>query len=107
MSPRLWSPATYLILVNPSVILGRAIKTEYLTLATLFTAGGITYSMTGGSKKQAPASSSGNTLAEKVKEAVPINVGSRCVLVFVFVLCMQRDADRVGACYTARKSNCT
>ncbi|KIM85805.1 hypothetical protein PILCRDRAFT_817015 [Piloderma croceum F 1598] len=59
------------------VIFGRAIKNEYLTLATLFSVGAIGYAATsGGSKKAASASSSGKTLVEKVKEAVPINAGS-------------------------------
>jgi len=56
------------------VIFGRAIKTEYLTLGTLFTTGAVTYASLGGSKKEAP--SPGKPLVERVKEAVPIKAGS-------------------------------
>ncbi|KAG1778153.1 hypothetical protein EV702DRAFT_968528, partial [Suillus placidus] len=55
------------------VIFGRAIKTEYLTLGTLFATGGAVYASLGGKKDSA---SSGKPLAERVKEAVPINAGS-------------------------------
>jgi len=44
----------------------------------------------GGSKKQAPAS--GKTLVEKVKEAVPINASSRCV-VFAFIAENEMSTD--------------
>lgn len=69
--------------LEPSVIFGRAIKNEYLTLATLFTAGAATYVATSG-KKQVSAGSSGQTLAEKVNEAVPINAGSRCASFVIY-----------------------
>ncbi|KAG1803349.1 uncharacterized protein BJ212DRAFT_1285160, partial [Suillus subaureus] len=55
------------------VIFGRAIKTEYLTLGTLFATGGAVYASLGGKKDSA---SSSKPLAERVKEAVPINAGS-------------------------------
>ncbi|KAG2059920.1 hypothetical protein BDR06DRAFT_927274 [Suillus hirtellus] len=55
------------------VIFGRAIKTEYLTLGTLFATGGAVYASLGGKKDSA---SSGKPLAERVREAVPINAGS-------------------------------
>ncbi|KAG2143517.1 uncharacterized protein EDB93DRAFT_1155346 [Suillus bovinus] len=55
------------------VIFGRAIKTEYLTLGTLFATGGAVYASLGGKKD---STSSGKPLAERVKEAVPINAGS-------------------------------
>ncbi|KAG1738124.1 uncharacterized protein EDB91DRAFT_1224067 [Suillus paluster] len=55
------------------VILGRAIKTEHLTLGTLFATGGAVFASLGGKKDSA---SSGKPLAERVKEAVPINAGS-------------------------------
>ncbi|KAG1839761.1 hypothetical protein DFJ58DRAFT_103244 [Suillus subalutaceus] len=54
------------------VIFGRAIKTEYLTLGTLFATGGAVYASLGGKKDSA---SSSKPLAERVKEAVPINAG--------------------------------
>jgi hypothetical protein len=60
-----------------SAIFGRAVKNEHIVLGVLAATGAITYGVMGGSKKQAP---SGKTLAEKVKEAVPINAGSRCVV---------------------------
>ncbi|KAH7924697.1 hypothetical protein BV22DRAFT_1034842 [Leucogyrophana mollusca] len=56
------------------VIFGRAIKTEYLTLGTLFATGAAVYGSMGG-KKEAPAAS-GKSLTERVKEAVPISAGS-------------------------------
>ncbi|KAG2353008.1 hypothetical protein BDR07DRAFT_1311598, partial [Suillus spraguei] len=55
------------------VIFGRAIKTEYLTLGTLFATGGAVFASLGGKKDSA---SSGKPLAERVKEAVPIKAGS-------------------------------
>ncbi|KAG1744192.1 hypothetical protein EDB19DRAFT_1874551 [Suillus lakei] len=55
------------------VIFGRAIKTEYLTLGTLFATGGAVFASLGGKKDSA---SSGKPLAERVKEAVPISAGS-------------------------------
>ncbi|KAG0696415.1 hypothetical protein DFH29DRAFT_1082890 [Suillus ampliporus] len=55
------------------VILGRTIKTEYLTLGTLFATGGAVFASLGGKKDSA---SSGKPLAERVKEAVPITAGS-------------------------------
>lgn len=67
-------------LLNSSLIFGRAIKNEHLALGVMFGTAGIAYAVMGGSKKQAPAASSGKTLVEKVKEAVPINAGSRCVV---------------------------
>ncbi|KAH7882818.1 hypothetical protein F5I97DRAFT_133061 [Phlebopus sp. FC_14] len=54
------------------VIFGRAIKTEYLTLGTLFTTGTIAYASMGGKKD----TSAGKPMAERVKEAVPISAGS-------------------------------
>ena len=59
-----------------SNILGRAIKTEYLSLATLGSVVGLTL-LSGGSKKADPAP--GKSIIEKAKEAVPINAGSRFV----------------------------
>ncbi|KAJ7591641.1 hypothetical protein C8J56DRAFT_936073 [Mycena floridula] len=58
------------------VIFGRAIKNEYLTLATIGTVfGGVMLAKTaGGSSKPEP--SKAKTLVEKVKEAVPISAGS-------------------------------
>lgn len=60
-----------------SVIFGRAIKNEHLALGTIFSTAAIAFAASGG-KKEAPAPK-GQTLVEKVKEAVPINAGSRCV----------------------------
>ncbi|KAI6104167.1 hypothetical protein F5141DRAFT_1127630 [Pisolithus sp. B1] len=55
------------------VIFGRAIKTEYLTLGTLFATGLLTYSSLGG-KKASPA---GKTVSERVNEAAPIKAASK------------------------------
>ncbi|KAH9852513.1 hypothetical protein C2E23DRAFT_825896 [Lenzites betulinus] len=55
------------------VILGRAIKNEYLALGTIFSTVGLTLLATGG-KKEAPAAKP--TLAQ-VKESVKVNAGSR------------------------------
>lgn len=58
------------------VIFGRAIKNEYLTLATLGTVfGGIALARSGGSKKKEEPKA-GGSLVERVKEAVPITAGS-------------------------------
>ncbi|KAI0827073.1 hypothetical protein BC628DRAFT_1370690 [Trametes gibbosa] len=55
------------------VILGRAIKNEYLALGTIFGTVGIAMLSTGG-KKEAPAAKP--TLAQ-VKETVKVNAGSK------------------------------
>jgi ATP synthase subunit K len=60
-----------------SVIFGRAVKNEYLTLATFFTTGAIAYAAASRGSKQKPASES-----LPLQQAVPINAGSRCVAVF-------------------------
>jgi len=46
-------------------------------LGTLFATGGAVFASMGGKKESA---SSGKPLSERVKEAVPITAGSRCVL---------------------------
>ncbi|KIK94209.1 hypothetical protein PAXRUDRAFT_143378, partial [Paxillus rubicundulus Ve08.2h10] len=56
-----------------SVIFGRAIKNEYLTLGTLFATGTAVFASMGGKKD---ASASNKPLAERVSEAVPIKAGS-------------------------------
>ncbi|KAI6006903.1 hypothetical protein EDD15DRAFT_2207576 [Pisolithus albus] len=55
------------------VIFGRAIKTEYLTLGTLFATGLLAYSSMGGKK----ASPTGKTMSERVNEAAPIKAASK------------------------------
>jgi hypothetical protein len=61
-----------------SVIMGRAIKNEYLALGTLFATGlGTWASMGGGSKDKVAAKP---TTLDQVKEAVKFNAGSRYVL---------------------------
>jgi len=57
------------------VILGRAIKNEYLALGTIFGTGLLSYVATSGGKKEDKqvGSSSGKSTVEK---AVPINAGS-------------------------------
>ncbi|KIM55713.1 hypothetical protein SCLCIDRAFT_133958, partial [Scleroderma citrinum Foug A] len=56
------------------VIFGRAIKTEYLTLGTLFATAATAYSAMGGKKDTTAAS---KPIAERVSEAVPINAASK------------------------------
>lgn len=56
---------------HSSVILGRAIKTEYLALGTLFGTVGLTLGLTGGSKEVQP------TTLQQVKETVKMNAGSK------------------------------
>ena len=68
-------------LLDCSIIFGRAIKNEYLTLGTVFSVGGIGWALKSGGKKEPTAQSSGQSLVDKVKEAVPINANSRCVAV--------------------------
>ncbi|KAJ8701432.1 hypothetical protein PTI98_000217 [Pleurotus ostreatus] len=60
------------------VILGRAIKSEYLALGTIFSTIGVASLFTGG-KKAEPIPAPGKSIIETVKEAVPINAGSRYV----------------------------
>ncbi|KAF9220748.1 hypothetical protein BS17DRAFT_820258 [Gyrodon lividus] len=55
------------------VIFGRAIKNEYLTLATLFGTGTAVFASMGGKKD---ANAANKPLAERVKEAVPIKAES-------------------------------
>lgn len=63
-----------------SVILGRAIKNEYLAIGTLLGTAGLTFAAMGGSKKDAHApSGSGKQTIAQVKESVKFNAGSRCV----------------------------
>jgi F-type H+-transporting ATPase subunit k len=63
-----------------SVILGRAIKTEYLALGTIFGTGLLSYVAKSGGKKEDKqvGPSAGKSAVEK---AVPINAGSRYDLV--------------------------
>jgi hypothetical protein len=52
------------------------VKSEYLTLATVFGTAGLAYAATSvGKKKTAP----GNTPLDQGKDAVPLNAGSRLV----------------------------
>ncbi len=60
-----------------SVIFGRAIKNEYLALATLGATGLLASVAMGGSKKEAAGP---KPTLEQVKEAVKFNAGSRCVI---------------------------
>ena len=54
-----------------SVILGRAIKTEYLALGTLFGTVGLSMGLSGGSKDTKPKT------VEQVKESVGLNASSK------------------------------
>lgn len=65
-----------------SVILGRNIKNEYLTLGTLFTVGATVFALKGGKKDTVAAS---KPLTERVKDAVPIKAESRCVALFPYI----------------------
>lgn len=60
-----------------SVIFGRTIKNEYLTLGTLGTVAATVFALKGG-KKDAVAAS--RPLAERVNDAVPIKANSRYVV---------------------------
>ena len=59
-----------------SVILGRAIKNEYLALGTIFGTVGLTMLSMGGGKKEAPAA---KPSLQQVKESVNIGASSKCV----------------------------
>jgi hypothetical protein len=54
-----------------SVILGRAIKTEYLALGTLFTTVALATLSSGGSKEAKPRT------IEQIKETVKLNASSK------------------------------
>ncbi|KAG8216567.1 hypothetical protein J3R82DRAFT_6748 [Butyriboletus roseoflavus] len=56
-----------------SVIFGRSIKNEYLTLGTLFTVGATVFAVRSGKKDTVAA---GRPLAERVKDAVPMKAES-------------------------------
>ncbi|KAI0732607.1 hypothetical protein C8Q72DRAFT_792992 [Fomitopsis betulina] len=58
------------------VILGRAIKSEYLAIGTLAAAVGLGVFSTGG-KKEAASASSGKSAIETIKETVKFNASSR------------------------------
>ena len=58
-------------LLECSIILGRAIKTEYLALGTLLGTVGLSMSLTGGSKDAKPKT------IEQVKESVSLNASSK------------------------------
>lgn len=58
-------------LFERSVILGRAIKTEYLALGTLFGTVGLSMGLSGGSKDTKPKT------IEQVKESVGLNASSK------------------------------
>lgn len=64
--------------MSPSVILGRAIKSEYLAIGTLAAAVGLGVFSTGG-KKEAASASSGKSAIETIKETVKFNASSRYV----------------------------
>lgn len=53
------------------VVLGRAIKTEYLALGTLFGTVGLAMGLSGGSKDTKPKT------VEQVKESVSLNASSK------------------------------
>lgn len=65
-----------LTVVDSSVILGRAIKNEYLALGTIFGTVGATLLATSG-KKAAPAA---KPTLEQVKDSVKIGASSRYVV---------------------------
>lgn len=72
------SSPSHVALLTPthSVILGRTIKNEYLTLGTLFTVGATVFALKGGNKDAS------RPLSERVRDAAPIKAESRCVLPF-------------------------
>ena len=59
-----------------SVILGRAIKNEYLALGTIFGAVGLSMLATSSGKNEAPAA---KPTLEQVKDTVKIGASSKCV----------------------------
>lgn len=67
-----------------SVILGRAIKNEYLALGTIFGTVGATLLATGGKKEPAPIA---KPTLQQIKETVKVNASSRYVLLQFLVLC--------------------
>ncbi|OJT02802.1 hypothetical protein TRAPUB_6658 [Trametes pubescens] len=63
----------HLILAMSYVILGRAIKNEYLALGTIFGTVGATLLATGGKKEPAPAA---KPTLQQIKETVKVNASS-------------------------------
>jgi len=58
-------------LIMSYVILGRAVKTEYLALGTLFSTVALTMGLSGGSKEAKP------TTLQQIKETVKMDAGSK------------------------------
>ncbi|KAG5220987.1 hypothetical protein IMY05_C4485000400 [Salix suchowensis] len=73
------------------VILGRAIKSEYLALGTIFSTIGVASLFTGG-KKAEPIPAPGKSIIETVKEAVPINAGSRVDSIRKYIAEAEKEA---------------
>lgn len=69
--PSLTRGQLFIGLFECSVILGRAIKTEYLALGTLLGTVGLSMSLGGGSKDAKPKT------VEQVKESVSLNASSK------------------------------
>ena len=90
----------YSTLKYSSVILGRAIKNEYLSLGVLTTTFGGAWLATRGGDKAGAKPVAGQSV-QQIKESIPINASSRCVifthglrvLIFFFI-------------YIARKKHC-
>ncbi|RDX54645.1 hypothetical protein K466DRAFT_501894, partial [Polyporus arcularius HHB13444] len=73
------------------VILGRAIKNEYLALGTIFGTAGLTALAMGGGKKEAA-----KPTLQQVKEAVPITASSREEEDFIkkFIADAEKDSSK-------------
>lgn len=85
-----------------SIIAGRAIKNEYIALATLGLTG-LAVTMSMGGKKEAPAPSGAKPTLQQIKETVNIGAGSRYVVVVVFGSAVELTAFMSPA----RRSSCT
>jgi F-type H+-transporting ATPase subunit k len=61
-------------------VFGRAIKNEYLSLATIFGTAGLVFGARAAfSKKEKAKPKTAGSVIERVKEAIPINAGSKLV----------------------------
>lgn len=89
-----------------SQLFGRVIKAEYLSLGTLITAGAVAYASIGGKKAEpAPSGATVRETIQKVKESIPLNAGSRCV-VWVGFMDIPHSDVRNSFVSSARKSSC-
>ena len=89
------------------MILGRAVKTEFLALGTLVGTAALSYAAASGGSKEAP-----KTSLQEVKDSVKIDSSSKCVFASCFDLLVVQWSDWHVVCAfifasAGRKRTCT